>query len=230
MDKHNAEVKERLGLTPVDVDAEGDLVLWANTKGLRVSSKVLSVASPVFKAMLDPNRIANENSSNNPYSITIDADGDALEELCQVLHHKPPAVSTDIEKLVQFAQVCQKYKCVEAGKPRAELCLPNLSSLQRLNLEDCTKVLSVVWKFGMKDRIAKTAGRIASLTAPEPMDDPDHVFHTEFYFGYPTRQLPTFPDDKSILRYLSPGQTPRGKAVQPMQQLQSRGRYLRLFL
>ncbi|KAF2236153.1 hypothetical protein EV356DRAFT_87011 [Viridothelium virens] len=157
MDEHNAKVKERSVAIPVAVDDEGDLILWTKTKGVRVSSKVLSVASPVFKAMFNYYRIAPEGSSNEPYSMSVDADGNALEELCQVLHHKPPAVSTDIEKLVQFAKVCQKYQCIMAGKPRTELCLPNFSSLRRLGSEDCVKVLYIISEFGMEGQFATTS-------------------------------------------------------------------------
>ncbi|KAK2030587.1 hypothetical protein LX32DRAFT_692319 [Colletotrichum zoysiae] len=86
---------------------------------LQVSSKVLILASPVFKAMLDGNfmeatELARNTGFTNPYSIDLpDDDVEAMITLCQILHFyvvKRPELSG----LSKLAFISDKYECTQA--------------------------------------------------------------------------------------------------------------------
>ncbi len=135
----------------VVIDPEGDILLQfhqeqfgedasdgkteekkLNTLELPVSSKVLSLASPVFKAMLDGRfkegiELAKNKASSQPYTLTLPDDGEAATILARVLHfdltgvpEKPSPAS--IEKL---AFLCDKYQCVNAMKYCSSFWLRN---------------------------------------------------------------------------------------------------------
>jgi hypothetical protein len=94
------------------------------TRELIVSSKVLSLASPVFKAMLSGRfkegiDLAEGIASTKPYTLNLpDDDAEATIILCKILHfninnvpEKPTPVC--LEKL---AFLCDKYQCISAMK------------------------------------------------------------------------------------------------------------------
>ncbi|KAE9978166.1 hypothetical protein EG327_007504 [Venturia inaequalis] len=93
----------------VVVDPDGDVLLLIGTDNsnpelsIQVSSKVLSVASKVFRAMFS----RNFREDDNP---------DAILTLCKVLHFDTADLATthDIAKLQGFAVVADKYDCVLA--------------------------------------------------------------------------------------------------------------------
>ncbi|KAI7476227.1 hypothetical protein KC351_g9588 [Hortaea werneckii] len=116
----------------VDVDADGDIIL-ALSKNLyiRVSSAVLSLVSPVFKAMLGPRfREGNQpRSSAQPNEIPLpEDDGIAMKHLCLLIHgrtgdsysHGDRTFPTQIRALAILAD---KYDCVEAIALQAEAML-----------------------------------------------------------------------------------------------------------
>ncbi|KAI7330491.1 hypothetical protein KC315_g5649 [Hortaea werneckii] len=116
----------------VDVDADGDIIL-ALPKNLyiRVSSAVLSLVSPVFKAMLGPHfREGNQpRSSAHPNEIPLpEDDGIAMKHLCLLIHgrtgdsysHGDRTFPTQIRALALLAD---KYDCAEAVALQAEAML-----------------------------------------------------------------------------------------------------------
>lgn len=124
------------------IDADGDMLLQfyqepstkdtsneneekkSETLELMVSSKVFSVASPVFKAMLNGSYkegidLAENKSSSQLYRLTLpDDDIDATTILARILHFN----LTDISKkpspscLEKLAVLCDKYQCANAVK------------------------------------------------------------------------------------------------------------------
>lgn len=94
------------------------------TRELTVSSKVLSLVSPVFKAMLSGKfkegiELAEKKASSNSHTLNLpDDDAEATIILCRILHfnindipEKPTPVC--LEKL---AFLCDKYQCISAMK------------------------------------------------------------------------------------------------------------------
>lgn len=116
----------------VDIAADGDIILaLPKNLYLRVSSTVLSLVSPVFRAMLGPHfREGNESrSSNQPNEIPLpEDDGIAMKHLCLLLHgrtgdsysHGDRTFPTQLRAL---AIVADKYDCVEAIALQAEAML-----------------------------------------------------------------------------------------------------------
>ncbi|KAI6872494.1 hypothetical protein KC343_g16520 [Hortaea werneckii] len=116
----------------VDIAGDGDIILaLPKNLYLRVSSTVLSLVSPVFKAMLGPRfREGNEpRSSVHPIEISLpEDDGIAMKHLCLLLHgrtgdsysHGDRTFSTQIRALAILAD---KYDCVEAVALQAEAML-----------------------------------------------------------------------------------------------------------
>ncbi|KAK5128363.1 hypothetical protein LTR85_003031 [Meristemomyces frigidus] len=108
----------------VDVDSDGDIILAvANTLELRVSSRILTLTSPVFKAMLGPHFAEGQALRNatkeTPKTISLPDDNAAdMQLLCFVLHptniNVPEAVS--VGHVRAFAELVDKYGCAGAVK------------------------------------------------------------------------------------------------------------------
>ncbi|VUC21287.1 unnamed protein product [Clonostachys rosea] len=89
-----------------------------DTRDLVVSSKVLSVASPVFKAMFcgefsEGARLAAKEGPA-PFQLPLpDDDGDAMLLLCKLLHFAIDDVPDlpGLDLLAKLAEVCDRYQC-----------------------------------------------------------------------------------------------------------------------
>ncbi|QDS75677.1 hypothetical protein FKW77_007587 [Venturia effusa] len=109
-------------------DSEGDVILVVGADdsesdqvSIRVSSKVLSVSSKVFKAMFGRNfKEGNELAkSSTPYQIPLpDDDPDAMAILCRILHHNADDVflPDDAAQVMQFVAALDKYDCMKSAK------------------------------------------------------------------------------------------------------------------
>ncbi|RMY74134.1 hypothetical protein D0863_03429 [Hortaea werneckii] len=130
----------------VDIAADGDIILaLPENRYLRVSSTVLSLVSPVFKAMLGPHfREGNQpRSSDQPIEISLpEDDGIAMKHLCLLLHgrtgdsysHGNRTFPTQLHALAVLAD---KYDCVEA------ISLPAEAMLSRFWIHRTTTPLSM---------------------------------------------------------------------------------------
>lgn len=89
---------------------------------LRVSSKVLTLNSPVFKAMLggkfkEGTELAENMGSPEPYSIDFpDDDVEAMTILCQILHNVYVSERPKPMGLSRLASIGDKYECINALK------------------------------------------------------------------------------------------------------------------
>lgn len=107
------------------VDPQGDVVINTSTEGfsLLVSSKILSLASPVFAAMFSPHfREGNSLATAASAPITIDLLEDApaaLENICNVLHYKHDLVTVKMHfhELLEIAVVADKYDLAKSLGP-----------------------------------------------------------------------------------------------------------------
>lgn len=86
------------------INPDGDVILICGENELQVSSKVLSLASPVFKALLNPNSAEGQPAPSKASRIQLH-DDDA-ESMCAVLHHKcASAKGIGLERLERLAVV-----------------------------------------------------------------------------------------------------------------------------
>lgn len=103
-----------------DSDPDGDVILVVGTEGsgktsIKVSSKVLSVSSMVFKAMFS----RNLKQGTTPHEmILLNDDPDATSSLCHILHHNTDGLSfpDDADKVMKFVTVMDEYDCAKASK------------------------------------------------------------------------------------------------------------------
>ena len=113
----------------IDVDPAGDVILTVGSEEcgdqarLRVSSKVLSLASPGFGAMVSPkwSDSANKASCSEPQHIPLPEDNPSpMEWICHILHFcKDISTNKDISFLVSVAQLCDKHDLELPIKPWA---------------------------------------------------------------------------------------------------------------
>lgn len=115
-----------------DPDPNGDLTfLIGDSQGpIRVSSKVMGLASRVFKAMVNPDFLQKGLSVDDPPVIPLPEDDPvAMYWICTVLHHREwthGSLPTPIIK--DIAILCNKYDCAVALKPWSAMFLFMLQS------------------------------------------------------------------------------------------------------
>ena len=116
-----------------EIDPAGDVILEVGSETcgdqarLRVSSKVLSLASPAFAAMVSPKWSdgANKASSSEPQHISLpEDDSSPMEWICQILHlRKDISKTKDVWFLVGVAALCDKYDLESPIETWAGVCL-----------------------------------------------------------------------------------------------------------
>lgn len=113
--------------TPIgDPDPNGDikLLLGPSRTSLRVSSKVLGLASPVIRAMIDPNFLSKRPSYEDPPEISLpDDDLTAMRWICSTLHFHDVVDDVPLSTLKQIALVCDKYDFSAALRSWSEIWL-----------------------------------------------------------------------------------------------------------
>ena len=103
----------------VDIDPDGDLILVLEATELKVSSKALSLASKVFKAMFKPG-FKDGNTmragKGSLFSIHLpDDDTDAMSTICKIIHYKPDPISeVSIDTVKDVAIAADKYDCIQS--------------------------------------------------------------------------------------------------------------------
>ena len=105
------------------IDPEGDVILICGEIEFQVSSKVLSLASPVFTALFGPCFAEGQPTSSKPSRIQLpDDDAESMRFMCAVLHHKcASAKGIGLERLEKLAVVTDKYDvCIISSKIRPD--------------------------------------------------------------------------------------------------------------
>ena len=110
---------EPAALEVITIDPAGNVSLVTRTQELRVSSKVLSAASPVFKSMLQPKfQEGTDLAKDGTCRVLLPEDNpEAIHQLCTVLHN--PRGDFFLYKetpkfLQEVAILVDKYQCPEA--------------------------------------------------------------------------------------------------------------------
>jgi hypothetical protein len=129
--KHpTAEASQTSDMVNVDIAAEGDVILVLQQTRLRVSSVILSSASPVFKTMFGPNFAEGHGrrSAEEPKEIPCPDDDDAATiRLCRLIHHQydhrdvsfcavdatPESTTQHAEEFLALAILADKYGCTD---------------------------------------------------------------------------------------------------------------------
>lgn len=102
----------------VPIDPTGDVIfLVASTTKLRVSSKILSLASPAFASMLSERFTEGQNLSvDSPPEIPLpDDDAETAGLLFLVLHHHDLDRRISTKQLMSLVALADKYLCLRAN-------------------------------------------------------------------------------------------------------------------
>ena len=93
------------------IDPRGDAILICGEAELQVSTKILSLASPVFSALFNPRFAEGQLVPCKPSHIKLpDDDAESMRFMCAVLHHKSTcANATGLERLERLAVLTNKY-------------------------------------------------------------------------------------------------------------------------
>ena len=93
------------------IDPEGDYIFVCGETEIQVSSKVLSLASPVFSALFSPRFAEGQPTQNKPTRIKLyDDDPESMRFMCAILHHKSTRLSAMAMKRIEMlAVLTDKY-------------------------------------------------------------------------------------------------------------------------
>ena len=116
--------------TRIDLDPYGDVIFVLKDVEIKMSSKALSLASPVFKALLRPT-FSEGQALRDGKTARIefpDDDTEAMKAICKCAHFQPEDPSNVTEKwLVNLAMLVDKYDCLGATRCFGALALASIS-------------------------------------------------------------------------------------------------------
>ncbi len=112
------------GYSTIQVDPAGDLRLLVKhndrDKNFQVSSKAMSLASPVWRTMLDPSGPFREAKPDNGEIAFPEDDAEALLTVLLAAHlrqQEVPQTSVGYKQLLEICVVCDKYDCIQLMRP-----------------------------------------------------------------------------------------------------------------
>ncbi|KAJ9370380.1 hypothetical protein DTO282E5_4921 [Paecilomyces variotii] len=113
--------RDKIAREIIKIDPEGDVALRVESKDLIVSSKILSMTSPVFDEMMSKD---DTETTGLGALLVLRLQGDdpgALTLLCQLLHYRSDAVKSqpNLDLLLEFINLANKYKCIPAVQLQA---------------------------------------------------------------------------------------------------------------
>lgn len=159
-DKSSGQTPNPPEITTLNIaTSDGDIILILPEKRLRVSSVILSNASPMMKAMLSPRwEGKTARSAEDPKEIELpDDDTGTMTRLCRLLHHKrdvPEAsvnsdtIKAGVRELFDLVVLSDKYQCTTAIQLAGEYVLSDLCALPEsrgMTVELVLKLLGAAW-------------------------------------------------------------------------------------
>ncbi|KAF2495659.1 hypothetical protein BU16DRAFT_527437 [Lophium mytilinum] len=142
----------------LDDDGDVTLIVGNLSTKIRVSSQVLRLASPVWKAMFS-DRFAESQASEVEFP---DDDEEALLVVLRVAHlhflQLPPATPMPFHRLLDLAVICDKYDTVKIVRPFITAWSQNLEELSLQNGYE--ESLFIAWTFGYHSIYKSLASRL----------------------------------------------------------------------
>lgn len=188
----------------VQIDPSGDLTLRIISTGVveqyvRVSSKSMRLASPVWSKMLDPDSNFKEGSCLPDGQISLEDDYKALLVILNIAHlrfQKLPRVM-DFETLLQLAVISDKYDCIALVLPWLQKWVdPLMPDVEKPGNEEW---LFIAWVFGYDDIFERLAGKLVRDSTLDK--DGERLMHGDKVIGstMPPDIIGTTGPDVSIL-------------------------------
>jgi hypothetical protein len=103
------------------IDEDGDMIITISQSSFLVSSKAISLASPVFRAKFKKSRQQESPSSGRLRKFSLpEEDREAFVIFCNIAHHRIEALpkNVDIAGLYEITLFIQKYRCASAMAER----------------------------------------------------------------------------------------------------------------
>ena len=116
------------------MDPEGDVILELHDRTLLVSSKIISLASPVFKAMLGPSFTEGRPDASGRSTLKLPKDDpEAIHALFSMLHLQYQLSEADFNYkfLENLTVVADKYDCAKAVRALSTLFTQKLFELEK---------------------------------------------------------------------------------------------------
>jgi len=146
----------------VEFDPDGDVCLELSCPGERVhllvSSKVLTLASPVFAKMFNSQfreGLSNRAASRGPPIPLPDDDGPAFVVFCAAIHHQTDEVPKEVTLacLENIGIICDKYSCTKALAPWSEMWLK--METEHLTVKDINRSLFAAYVLDSPDAFSR---------------------------------------------------------------------------
>ena len=153
-----------------DLDPDGDVVLVVesqNVKRFLASSKILSLASPVFSKMLSSNfREGMQMAvSYRPTIVLHDDDPFAMKTMLGIFHHKElDEKPMTAERLAVLAIHSDKYDCVKTLKPWIFMWFHSFQS--PLTVEEHGFLMLAAHVFRAAEQFLEWSGKVQSKLSP----------------------------------------------------------------
>jgi len=153
--------------TQVDVDPRGDVFLeMGGPNGmtrLRVSSKVLSLASTVFDTMFTSSfleSLQHRGSDGQSYIPLPEDDKDAMLTICEALHYRSPELmdGLGIDCVVQIGALVDKYDLARAVRPWGALWLR--ARAREAPVKDLGELLSTAYQLEDEEAFSEISFRM----------------------------------------------------------------------
>ena len=185
MEEQDPPMASHTEIQNIDIDEEGDILVACGSKELRVSSKILTLRSPVFKAMLKPGfREGNTaRSQEHPLPLSLPDDNEnALLVLFQVLHFGSARGShPDIDLQLEITLLCHKYDCTTSIKNESRLWLfPKKNSHREIEDPDpLWKMVCITFLLDLDEEFQITATKLITKLSRADIDSLE-MTHTLF--------------------------------------------------
>lgn len=160
----------------ITIDSKGDIVLELGKERLLVSSKALTLASPVFEAMFKPTfkeGIQSHQNSCDPSIIPLpEDDAEAFILLCKVVHHRAHEIPQEpgIPCLENLAFICDKYQCSAAVAYHGIVWLQRL--LRDAGAKDLNRLLLLAYVLDLPDCFSSISWEILQTHTGQFVDLP----------------------------------------------------------
>jgi hypothetical protein len=155
-------------MSMIIIDPEGDF----DEERLLVSSKVLSLVSPVFAAMFKPQfkeGIRSHLTSDEPSIIPLPEDDAKIFILfCKVIHHRSDEIPQQlgISYFGNLAFICNKYQCTGVITNCSILWLQKL--IRAVSPEDLNRLLLVAYILNLPESFSIILREIVQLQFQKP--------------------------------------------------------------
>lgn len=129
---------------------------------IRVSSKIMSLTSPVFAAMLSPRYAEGQYAGQDDWKVSLpEDDPEAMYLICNIIHFRPqddPAQCSP-RMLGKVAKICEKYDLIGSLGIWADLVFPS-KDLTSLSKVDCSQLLMLSYMFASQAGVWLTSRKL----------------------------------------------------------------------